>query len=193
MLDGALAVNTSYEVQVCVKDDISDVVYATFYIPTDKIDSHEGKGFLALGKYSEKDGFECAWKAEFYDDVTICGGKIADFPVEEGTDGIWSYRKWHSGIAECWGLYPITGAEVTTAWGYLYKTAINYQQSFPKGLFIDTPVAHYFAQTSNGGGCLALETVGETTKDYTCSLFPTRATPQTVDLTIAISATGRWK
>ena len=118
---------------------------------------------------------------------------ITDFPIEEGTDGIWSYRKWHSGIAECWGLYQITGAAVTTPWGNLYETAINYQTSFPKGLFTGTPVAHYSAQTSNGGGCLAIEAVGETTKDYTCSLFPIRATPQTIDLTIAIRAIGRWK
>lgn len=193
LLGGMLAVDTSYEVQVCAIDDIGEMAYATFHIPTDTIFSHEGEDFLALGKYSEKGGFECAWKAEFYDDVTIRGGKVADFPIEEGTDGIWSYRKWHSGVAECWGLYPITGAKVTTPWGSLYETATNYQQYFPKGLFTDTPVAHYFAQTSNGGGCLALETVGETTKDYTCSLYPTRATPQTVDLTIAIRAIGRWK
>ena len=193
LLGGALAIDSSYEVQVCAKDDMGAESYATFYIPTDKIDSHEGKGFFALGKYSEKEGFECAWKAEFYDDVTIRGGKIADFPTAEGTDGIWSYRKWHSGIAECWGLYPITGAAITTPWGSLYETAINYQLSFPTGLFADAPIAHYFAQTSNGGGCLTLETVGETTKEQTCSLFPTRATPQTVDLTIAIRAIGRWK
>jgi hypothetical protein len=193
LLGGALAVDTSYEVRVGVRDDISGVVYTTFHIPTDKIDSHEGNGFLALGKYSEKDGFECAWAAEFYDDVTIRGGKIVDFPIEEGAEGIWSYRKWQSGIAECWGLYSVTGAAITTALGNLYETAVNYQQYFPKDLFIATPVAHYFAQTSNGGGCLALETVGETTKDFTCSLFPVRATPQTVDLVIAIRAIGRWK
>jgi hypothetical protein len=193
LLDGALSVDTSYDVQVGVKDDISDVVYTTFHIPTDKIQSHEGNGFLALGKYSEKAGFECAWPAEFYDAVTIRGGAITDFPVEEGVDDIWSYRKWHSGIAECWGLYAITGAEIATAWGSVYETAVNYQKAFPVGLFIDAPVTHYTAQTSNGGGCLAVEAVGETTKDQTCSLFPIRATPQTVDLVIAIRATGKWK
>ena len=26
-----------------------------------------------------------------------------DYMVEEGTSGIWTYRKWNSGIAECWG------------------------------------------------------------------------------------------
>ena len=193
LLDGALSVDTSYDVHVGVKDDVSEVVYAAFHIPTDKIQSQEGNGFLALGKYSEKAGLECAWPAEFYDAVTIRGNAITDFPIEEGTDDIWSYRKWHSGIAECWGLYAITGAEVRTAWGSVYETAVNYQKSFPQGLFIDTPVAHYTAQTSNGGGCLAIEAVGETTKDSTCSLFPIRATPQTVDLVIAIRAIGKWK
>lgn len=28
--------------------------------------------------------------------------KINDYIVEQGTSDIWSYRKWHSGIAECW-------------------------------------------------------------------------------------------
>ncbi len=28
-----------------------------------------------------------------------------DYIVEQGTSGIWTYRKWASGIAECWGGY----------------------------------------------------------------------------------------
>ena len=27
----------------------------------------------------------------------------ADFVIQQGTSGIWTYRKWNSGIAECWG------------------------------------------------------------------------------------------
>lgn len=27
---------------------------------------------------------------------------IDDYVVEQGTSGIWTYRKWNSGIAECW-------------------------------------------------------------------------------------------
>ena len=29
----------------------------------------------------------------------------ADHIVEMGSDGIWTYRKWRSGLAECWGTY----------------------------------------------------------------------------------------
>lgn len=121
-----------------------------------------------------------------------------DYVVEQGTVGMsgtsstWSYRKWASGIAECWGLYPITGAAINVAWGYLFETAINYQLSFPTGLFVSNPVAHFSTPTATGG-VLALETMGETTKVQTCSFFPVRATPSTIDLTVAIQAIGRWK
>lgn len=31
-----------------------------------------------------------------------------DYVVEYGVDGIWTYRKWNSGLAECWGTTKIT-------------------------------------------------------------------------------------
>ena len=44
---------------------------------------------------------------------------INDFVVEQGTSGDWSYRKWNSGIAECWARKAVSTA-VNTAWGNLY-------------------------------------------------------------------------
>lgn len=37
-------------------------------------------------------------------------GLIADYVVEQGTSGIWTYRKWNSGIAECWGYWSAENA-----------------------------------------------------------------------------------
>lgn len=49
----------------------------------------------------------------------------ADVVIEQGTSGVWTYRKWNSGLAECWGTgtigsnsacsinYPITFTSVT--------------------------------------------------------------------------------
>ena len=37
-------------------------------------------------------------------------GLIADYVVEQGTSGEWTYRKWASGIAECWGYWFATNA-----------------------------------------------------------------------------------
>ena len=28
---------------------------------------------------------------------------VADYVIEQGTVGSWTYRKWASGLAECWG------------------------------------------------------------------------------------------
>ena len=35
--------------------------------------------------------------------IVIITDEDADYIVEQGTSGIWTYRKWSSGIAECWG------------------------------------------------------------------------------------------
>lgn len=40
--------------------------------------------------------------------VKIQGSPITDFVVEQGTTGIWTYRKWNSGIAECWGTASVS-------------------------------------------------------------------------------------
>lgn len=210
LLGGALDITRTYSVQVQAIDSIGETGTTTISLPTERVYMHKAGSInsLGIGKYAEEENTvdiaenittkirgnaSFLGSANFEGNLAINGSNIVDYPVEEGTQGIWTYRKWASGIAECWGLYHITGAEVTTPWGYIYETAVGYQQLFPNGLFIDTPVAHYFVQTSDLGGCLALETFGETTKDYTCNIYPTRATPMTVDLTIAIRAIGRWK
>lgn len=196
LLGGALAVNTSYEVQVCVKDDISEAVYVVFYIPTDKIDSHEGRGFLALGKYSEKEGFECAWKAEFYDDVTIKGGKIIDFPIEEGTEGIWSYRKWASGYAECWGTATYHSLAFSNTWGSLYNCVVNDAIPYPL-TFITRPTEVAFAR-GNGYTCwIYPESNGRGVNTTTQTgiygaVRPSKAESE-VSIYLDISVKGRWK
>ena len=71
---------------------------------------------------------------DFVDDLDVTGGLLGDYVVEQGTDGIWTYRKWNSGIAECWGtntIYPIT----SRAYGSIYITnnresAVDYPFTF---------------------------------------------------------------
>lgn len=57
-------------------------------------------------------------------EYTSFKGKIADFIIEEKTfddgDILWIYRKWNSGIAECWGTTGLIEFETTTPWGCLY-------------------------------------------------------------------------
>lgn len=39
---------------------------------------------------------------------------VAEHIVEQGTSGIWTYRKWASGVAECWGRITFSGLTANT-------------------------------------------------------------------------------
>lgn len=58
----------------------------------------------------------------------------ADYIVEQGTSGIWTYRKWNSGIAECWGKTSVESNTYAANGGYK-----NIVQALPSGLFNATP------------------------------------------------------
>lgn len=49
-------------------------------------------------------------------------GGSADYIVEEGTSGIWTYRKWASGIAEAWGETGMKTVDITSQQGGIYLT-----------------------------------------------------------------------
>lgn len=57
----------------------------------------------------------------------------ADYVVEEGTSGIWTYRKWASGIAECFGVKPINVSSWAT-WGAWYYISAD-GDAYPTNLF----------------------------------------------------------
>ena len=73
------------------------------------------------------------------------GKPEADYVVECGRSGIWYYRKWYSGLSECWGTLLLT-THIATPWGrenqgtYYNGTKKMDRQSYPENLFIDTPV-----------------------------------------------------
>lgn len=176
-----------------------------------------GKG-LGLGKVAESEGLSSAWDLSLpninatnklkgatvegttgaFTNITIGGVSATwikdskDYIVEQGTSGIWTYRKWNSGIAECWGLHSVTDHDISTAWGYLFESASGFRVNFPSGLFTGVPVANINLQESTVG-ILSLEMLNSTSKDSTCTIYPIRATPGVASFKVAIQAIGRWK
>ena len=121
---------------------------------------------------------------------------LEDYIVETATDGIWTYRKWNSGIAECWGTETINTAFDGTAGGVSHsgiKTAPNY----PTGLFIDPP---YLTGDSWGGSSngthsyISFTTDGTKIKPSNFYIFR-NANPVSTIYTINVSykAVGKWK
>lgn len=86
--------------------------------------------------------------------VTIKGDTVPSI-VEQGTSGIWTYRKWSDGVGECWGKKDFT-VNVTSQWGSMYTSgAISGSNiSFPYGLFAETPVVNASLLVRSAGGIL---------------------------------------
>ena len=75
-----------------------------------------------------------------------------DYVVEQGESGIWAYRKWASGIAECWHIniqISTWTANGTSSFGYDFYSSI----ALP---FVFTEIHNVYGitTTSTGIGCI---------------------------------------
>lgn len=62
----------------------------------------------------------------FHVPVRIQDSDLADFVVEQGVSGVWRYRKWNSGAAECWGNAAVTVPTELNKTGAVYYTTPVY-------------------------------------------------------------------
>ena len=75
--------------------------------------------------------------------------KNMDYVIEQGTSGVWTYRKWKSGIKECW-CNSTTGTSYTmSANGALYISS-DLEIALPSGLFTATPTVQGMVLTGGG-------------------------------------------
>ena len=121
-------------------------------------------------------------------DIYINGRKITDFVVDEGTDGIWIYRKWNSGVAECWGTTASESKSFSTGVGAGYY-APKFTESYPSGLFISTP--HTQLTLYDGGAVLGWVSLATNNKN-TVEGYPTALLNVTRNIQINIYAKGEW-
>lgn len=113
---------------------------------------------------------------------------MADYIVEEGTDGIWTYRKWNSGIAECWGTKTYSNMAITTQYGSLYHSG-TLNEALPSGLFNAAPRAFVSVK---GTGCDFVSQVVCLTNS-TVQFIWMNATPYTANGSADFYAIGKWK
>ena len=142
---------------------------------------------LACGKVAEtKKAFEFAegWKLKFglY--------PMMDFIVEQGNSGVWSYRKWNSGKAECWleSNLSITGSTPTAYMNgsaYFSYATVNLPFAFKTG---PSSVADGRLGTGMGFVNVVPENGGRSVTVYVTG------NQESADITIrSMTVTGRWK
>jgi hypothetical protein len=70
--------------------------------------------------------------------------------VESGTSGMWTYRKWSDGTAECWADWESASYNPDGQTAGWYRRILS-NSNFPLNLFIETPKA-FFNLTYWGNG-----------------------------------------
>lgn len=122
---------------------------------------------------------------------------VTDYIIDQGTSGIWTYRKWNSGIAECWGISAQRTVTSWPTWGYInYGDPYTTYDTYPTGLFISTPVCEAQLCGASADCWLVKGVVSNTaTAANTPCFYLARGTAATgtVTYTIAYHAIGRWK
>lgn len=115
----------------------------------------------------------------------------ADYIVEQGISGGWRYRKWASGLAECWGEVAVNTA-ITEALGAMYMVVTDYF-SWPDALFSSAP-KNALAAPVTTAPLFPIIRGGDTTKDRfrMYLLYPDRY-ENSIEWTIDVAAKGRWK
>ena len=121
--------------------------------------------------------------------ITTNAGAV-DYIVEQGVSGIWTYRKWNSGIAECWGTNNYACESMGTGLERVYgvSTAI----SLPSSIFSETPISI--------SGCIdwsysEIITFSPSTKDkFNCRIYQLSENGQNIrNYHIGCYVIGKWK
>lgn len=101
-------------------------------------------------------------EAKAYTDNAAAGG--ADYIESQGTTGKWTWRKWHSGVAEMWATFDSDSLSMTAqTWGPLYTAswmglAANKKAREYPFVFIENPVVSATPTVTSGNIWLATNT-----------------------------------
>ena len=116
-----------------------------------------------------------------------------DIKIEQGTSGIWTYRKFASGIAECWGVATQSSVKCTKAWGSIYCSNTEGNRISANFPFTFTAAPVVQATPFRDGADFWLCTYSKPTTTNTGGWQVLRGSSSTLNVKISFHAIGRWK
>lgn len=133
----------SYDVEVSLSDLLSSEIKSSI------ID----RGVATMSLYQdhvEFNGYVCATGMLKSDSGLQINGIDIDYIVEQGVSGIWTYRKWNSGIAECWARFDSSSVACTqkNSGAYSYYTDPITVTEFPFAFIQGTVRSFYSSQNA---------------------------------------------
>jgi hypothetical protein len=174
----ACDVASTHNIEVTVTDRLSSTTKAAVIpIAYTLMDYYNTGRGVSFGKVATRDGFDCAMPAYFTgatelpSGVKVGGKTVDDYVVEHGTSGIWTYRKWASGIAECWGTSDTVTMDSWKEWGGMY-TAANVIPSYNYPVqFTSAPMLQITYRAIKNGGLHYVEATGTAAHTPTVSVM----------------------
>lgn len=129
--------DTTRKLEVTVSDAFGsktskEIIVATVEVP---LNINFSLPSVCFGGIAEKEKtVQFKWPIDLNGDLTIVGNlklngisiqdilsKLGtDYITEQGTTGVWTWRKWASGIAELWGIFIADSLVVDNAWHNVY-------------------------------------------------------------------------
>lgn len=194
---GSVIFSASGEYSWDVKLEVSDAFQTT--INTQQVgtayvllDFHQsGKG-IAIGKVSERFktlDLASDWSFKYKNEL------MTDFIVSQGITNDWIWRKWHSGMAECFKRLSLT-TNVKNTWGNLYTSGAIRESNIPFPFtFIDVPIV-MATLSCNGWGGILMQPGGSyrTTKTHTGHVEISRGTQaDSAYYYLNYHVIGKWK
>jgi hypothetical protein len=194
--DGLLVVpadaTSSYEILFSVYDDFKTTTKSTSGSSAKKVWSLLKKNGeivgMAFGKIAEFENvFEIAWPVKF------SGG--GDCVIEQGEKDGWTYRKWDSGVAECWKILEFS-TTINTAFGSLYCGNATQRQTYPFA-FAEKPVETVTLQCGSTQAFLYAEASGYgvngTNASARYNVFRPGAMATSQTFYLSFHVLGKWK
>lgn len=210
--DNKLSVDNQYNIQITIIDFKKGTSASTYPLSAAAftIDFKSGGKGVAIGKPADTDNlFDVKWATRIRDTLTVnknatVGGltignnPVNDYVIAQGRSGIWTYRKWNSGFAECW-CTASNKVATDTKWGNVYYyQALQGGYALPftfiqTGDFQDDPQGFVDIQTPDGNYSFQIANRCTTTaapKGYV--MCPVQQTSG-IETYFTFYIRGRWK
>ena len=120
---------------------------------------------------------------------------IADYIVEQGTSGIWTYKKYSSGVIECWttthwATPTLTMSAISSSGTYKSNTV---SMPFPTDLFTDVENCFNVRFSFMSSGTYLLSVMNSAPSNSVLPVVIVKGGSSTAACSIYAHAVGRWK
>lgn len=119
-----------------------------------------------------------------------------DYVIEEqgnGANNTWNYRKWDSGLLECWARFYINSMNISSTTGQLRYGAVTISNRNYPVAFTTNPTVTVSGNVTNGNGWVVMNNTNYSATQVG-GMYAYAPTSQSgVGVTVNIYAIGRWK